>query len=226
MKFDYDTMRARFHEAGREKLAIAASVAPQRQDYETARAEIEAKREAIKPIETQLREADAAMGALDRERAMISRLLGGKTGKRAPGDGPAPVVPLARAFGSLDEAKASYLGQLKKAADKAHVALGTMAGISMTYQEKKDQAVAVLGMGAEAANALPNYGVIEFPLVAASVPSEAETLFDAATLIMKRYEDWTARAGALEAKRIACETQIRSAGDVGAVRAAFESTKL
>lgn len=97
------------------------------------------------------------------------------------------------------------------------------SGMSMTYSEKKEQALAVLDIGSEAANALPNNGASEYPLLAASVGVEAASLYEAAELVMSSYEAWVAIGGAIESKRLIAKKAINDASDVQAVKAAYEA---
>lgn len=97
------------------------------------------------------------------------------------------------------------------------------AGMALTYSEKKEQALAVLDIGSEAANALPNNGASEYPLLAASVGMEAASLYEAAELVMSRYEAWVAIGGAIESKRLIAKKAINDASDVQAVKAAYEA---
>lgn len=96
-------------------------------------------------------------------------------------------------------------------------------GMAMTYQEKKDQALAVLDIGSETANALPNNGAAEYPLLAASVGPEVSTLYEAAELVMERYEAWSAIGGAIETQRLLAKKAISDASDVASVKAAYEA---
>lgn len=80
MKFDLDTMRARFHEAGREKDAIISAVAPTRSHYEQLAEAINALRAEQAQVAAQLRELEAPLVELDRERSFLVKALGGKTG--------------------------------------------------------------------------------------------------------------------------------------------------
>lgn len=97
------------------------------------------------------------------------------------------------------------------------------AGMAMTYQEKKDQAVAVIAMGETASNALLNHGAAEFPTLSASVPVEAQTLFAAAQLVMSRYEAWAALSRAIESARMTGKKAIGDASDAAAAQAAYEA---
>jgi hypothetical protein len=85
MKFDPNTMRARFHQAGVEKDALVAQLQPVRDLYETLRNEMLA-------LQQQIKIANGPIADLDRERATISRALGGKTG--AGDESVTPVAPL------------------------------------------------------------------------------------------------------------------------------------
>lgn len=124
----------------------------------------------------------------------------------------------------LATVKSEYAARVDDAAEAERLKYVTPgAGMAMTYQEKKDQAVAVLSLGEVAANALPNDGVEDFPLLAASVPAEAATLYAAAQLIIARYEAWSAIGGAIEAKRLAGKKAINDAQDVSAVKAAYDA---
>lgn len=82
---------------------------------------------------------------------------------------------------------------------------------AMEYLEARDQAVAVLQMGEAAANALPNHGVAEFPVLSASVPIEAASLYAAAQLISARYEAYASKAGQIKAKAIEAKAAIDAA---------------
>lgn len=97
------------------------------------------------------------------------------------------------------------------------------AGMAMTYQEKKDQAVAVIAMGETAANALLNHGAAEFPTLSASVPVEAQTLFAAAQLVMSQYEAWAALSRAIESARLTGKKAIGDASDAASAQAAYEA---
>ena len=74
----------------------------------------------------------------------------------------------------LEETKAALIGRLNEDAEGVRLRYITPgAGMAMTYAEKKDQAVAVIAMGEDAANALTNSGAAEFPTPASSRPSVA-----------------------------------------------------
>lgn len=96
-------------------------------------------------------------------------------------------------------------------------------GMAMTYQEKKDQALAVLDLGSDAANALANNGAAEYPLLSASVGTEVPTLYQAAELVMERYEAWSAIGGAIETQRLIAKKAISDASNVAQVKAAYEA---
>ena len=96
-------------------------------------------------------------------------------------------------------------------------------GMSMTYAEKKDQAIAVLQMGEASANALVNHGAAEFPTLSASVPLEATSLYAAAQLVISKYEQWTALSRIIGTTRLTGKKAISDASDVAAARAAYEA---
>lgn len=77
MSFDPDSMRKRFHELSARREAILAASAPLRAKRETAVALYES---VVKPLEAQIKEAEAGLYDIDQERAIIARALNGKTG--------------------------------------------------------------------------------------------------------------------------------------------------
>lgn len=133
-------------------------------------------------------------------------------------------VPPEPAPPSLNEVKAQYKSQVDIDAEAQRLLyITSSAGMALTYSEKKEQALAVLDIGSEAANALPNNGASEYPLLAASVGVEAASLYEAAELVMSRYEAWVAIGGAIESKRLTAKKAINDASDVQAVKAAYEA---
>lgn len=77
MKFDPDSLRARFHELGTQRDAIIGKATPLREKRDAL---VNKAREDEKAINDKIREAEAGLYDLDQERAMIVRALGGKTG--------------------------------------------------------------------------------------------------------------------------------------------------
>ena len=98
-------------------------------------------------------------------------------------------------------------------------------GQALTYLEKRDQALAVIAMGEDAANALAEHGEAEFPTLSASVPLEAPSLFAAARLVIERYEQWAAISRVIEATRLAGKRAISDASDAASARTAYEAIK-
>lgn len=94
---------------------------------------------------------------------------------------------------------------------------------AMEYLEAKDQAVAVLQMGEASANALANHGVSEFPVLSASVPIEAASLYAAAQLIISRYEAYANKAGQIKAKVIQAKAAIVAAQTAAEAEAVVEA---
>jgi len=129
----------------------------------------------------------------------------------------APYVP------PLDEVKATLLRRLDHAAEQArqrHITTGF--GQALTYREKVDQALAVLDLGEAAANALPESDAIaQFPMLAASIGIEAETLHAAATLVVSRYEAFSSLGGAIERVRLTAKRAIREATSATDAEAAY-----
>lgn len=77
MSFDPDTMRKRFHELNAKREAILAVSTPLRDKRNEAVATYES---VVKPLEAQIKQAEACLYEIDQERAVISRALRGKTG--------------------------------------------------------------------------------------------------------------------------------------------------
>lgn len=75
--FDHDAMRKRFHDLGRQRDTIISELDPiiKRRDDAIAAHESE-----LKPIEAQIKSRRGPLYAIDQERALIARALGGKTG--------------------------------------------------------------------------------------------------------------------------------------------------
>lgn len=97
-------------------------------------------------------------------------------------------------------------------------------GQSMTYLEKHNQAVAVEGLGEEAANALSEHDrTAQFPTLSASVGIEAATLWDCAQIVVQTYEAWAALSNQIERTRLMGKRAISLASDAAAARAAYEA---
>jgi hypothetical protein len=125
---------------------------------------------------------------------------------------------------TLDQVKATYKKRVDDDAERirnVYVTPGT--GMALTYQEKKDQALAVIALGEQAANALANDGESEFPTLAASVGTEAETLFAAAQLVIQRYETFAALSYHIERTRLSAKKSISEASDAASVKTAYEA---
>ncbi len=90
--------------------------------------------------------------------------------------------------------------------------------MALTYQEKKDQAVAVLGQPADA-ELVPE----DYPVLAASVGIEADTLRQVAALVMERYETFVEISGAIERVRLSAKKAIHDAATVEDAKAIFEA---
>lgn len=99
-------------------------------------------------------------------------------------------------------------------------------GMAMTYAEKRDQAIAVNDLGENAANAMSEEDrVAQFPTLAASVGTEAPTLWECAQLVIAKAEAWASISYAIETKRLAGKKSISDASDAAAALAAYEAIK-
>lgn len=83
MQFSHDSMRQRFHAAGAEKEAILAQSAPLRAQEDEIRAKIDVLKAQLKAIVDKRKAVEAPVFALDNERGVLARALGGKTGTPA-----------------------------------------------------------------------------------------------------------------------------------------------
>ena len=133
-------------------------------------------------------------------------------------------VRVVRSEHPLDEIKIDLLQRTDNDAENVRLKYITGGvGMSMTYAEKKDQAIAVIQMGEATANALANHGAAEFPTLSASVPLEAASLYAAAQLVISKYEQWTALSRIIETTRLAGKKSISDASDAASARAAYEA---
>ena len=97
-------------------------------------------------------------------------------------------------------------------------------GIEMTYMEKHAQAQAVLILGEVAANALTEAErTAQFPTLAASVGTEAATLFACAQLVSQRYELYATASNGIEKARLSGKKAIADAVDAAAAEAAYRA---
>ena len=96
-------------------------------------------------------------------------------------------------------------------------------GMAQVYKEKQEQAAAVLAMAAEEANALPDHGAQQFPILAASVGLEAPTLYAVAELVWGKFEQFQALGFVIERTRLAAKKTVMAAADEAAATAAYEA---
>lgn len=133
-------------------------------------------------------------------------------------DGTAYHPPLAR----LKEKLAARIDADAERERGRHITLG--AGQALTYREKADQALAVLDLGEEAANALtPEEQIAQFPVLAASVGVETATLYEAAELVAARNEAWASLGGMIERARLMGKKAIAEATTEAGCHAAYEA---
>lgn len=122
----------------------------------------------------------------------------------------------------LSEIKSGLVTAVKTNASAARSRFAT-PGKDMVYAEKKDQAHAVLQMGPDAANALPNNGAATFPLLSATVGIDAATLHDVAAIVWQKYEAWNVIGAAIERTEVLGCKLIGDASNAAAARAAYEA---
>lgn len=79
----HDSMRQRFHAAGAEKEAILSQSAPLRAQEDQIRAQIDVLKAQLAGVVAQRKGVEGPVFALDNERAVLARALGGKTGASA-----------------------------------------------------------------------------------------------------------------------------------------------
>ena len=94
-------------------------------------------------------------------------------------------------------------------------------GKAMEYMEAKAQARDVIALGRVAANSLPQNGDAHYPILAASVPDEAETLYAAAELVIVRAGQFGVLGGIIKRKAIEAKKSVNAAVDCAAARAAY-----
>jgi hypothetical protein len=152
-------------------------------------------------------------GSIETTTVEDSRVLIQRSEPEAP---PAPTLP---------EVKARLIFMVDADAEKTRLRYITPgAGQAMTYLEKHNQAVAVHELGQSSANALTDAEYRSmFPTLAASVGVEAPTLWDAAQLVIARYEAWATISYAIERAKLAGKKAISDASDAAAARAAYEA---
>lgn len=126
---------------------------------------------------------------------------------------------------ALTDLKAKLFAQVNADAETVRLRYITPGvGQSMTYLEKHNQAVAVEGLGEEAANALSEQDrTSQFPTLSASVGIEAATLWDCAQIVVQTYEAWAALSNQIERTRLMGKRAISLASDAAAARAAYEA---
>ncbi len=121
----------------------------------------------------------------------------------------------------LDEIKANVIEMLDQRQSEARSRLVT-AGRDMVHIEKRDQANAVFQMGEEAANALTeSTGRQLFPLLAASIGIDGDTLWDCSQVVIAKAEAWADRSYAIERAWLAGKKAVKGAIDEAGVRSAY-----
>ena len=126
---------------------------------------------------------------------------------------------------SLEAVKDRLRAQIDRDAELARLRYITPgAAMAMTYQEKHAQARAVDAMGEAAANALSEVErTAQFPTLAASVGSEANTLWACAQLVIDKYEAWATISHVIESTRLTAKKAVGDAVDADAARTAYSA---
>lgn len=111
-----------------------------------------------------------------------------------------------------------------EAARSQHVTLG--AGMALVYQEKMAQATEIDRMGEAEANVLSEDDRnAHFPIVAASVGIEAETLWDCAQLVLQKFAETSAALHLIERQRLTAKKAVNAAATKAEVTAAYEAIR-
>lgn len=76
-----DMMRARFHELGKQRDGVVASVAPVRARYEALLAQQQQLAAQVRPVLDELKKLEQPLFEIDQERALIARALNHRTGE-------------------------------------------------------------------------------------------------------------------------------------------------
>ena len=117
----------------------------------------------------------------------------------------------------------SLMGRVDEAAEverQRHLSPG--AAMALVYQEKFAQAQAVMGLGADAAGRLTAAQMAsQFPTLTASVGIEAPTLYECASIVLRRYAEFAQRTLAIERTRLTAKRAISAASTAAAAMAAF-----
>lgn len=126
---------------------------------------------------------------------------------------------------TLEDCKTDYEGRIDRDAEAARLRFVTPgSGMAMTYIEKFAQAQGVQAMGETAANELsqPNREA-QFPILAASVGIEADTLWGVAQLVLQKYTMFAHAAHHIERARLFGKRAVRAALSADEVRASYEA---
>lgn len=124
---------------------------------------------------------------------------------------------------TLNQLKAELCAEVDAMAEYIRTKYATtQAGLAMTYQEKFAQANAVDAMGQDAANALtPEQMAASFPILAASVGIESDTLWGVAQIVITKYQQWSQLAALIERTRLMGKRDINAASTREAAQAVY-----
>lgn len=126
---------------------------------------------------------------------------------------------------TIEQLKAAYHAAVDADAERTRLKYITPGdGMQMTYREKFEQAQGVNAMGETAANALTEQQrLASFPTLAASVGTEAVSLWAAAQLVLQKYTQFAQLSYVIESKRLSGKKAISEASTAEAVKAAYEA---
>lgn len=134
-------------------------------------------------------------------------------------DGKTVFPPKPPAPPTLEEAKALAKHKINALADQKRRSFAT-PGMDAVYREKIEQAEHVLAEGKDVVDQLSlDQAVGQFPLLAASIGSEVETVWQAAELVVASHRTWAQRVGRIETRRLLALKALDQAGTLDAVAA-------
>jgi len=154
----------------------------------------------------------------------------------APGDGeigwawdgahftpPAVEAPPPRPPKPIEEVRADVMAQIDTDAERIRMQYLTAGvGQSLVYSQKLEEAKLVMEMTEAEAVAIPIAQVeVEYPILSASIGTEASDLYSAAELVMSRYVQFASVGRQIEKERLRAKVSVSAAPTEDAVYAAY-----
>lgn len=126
---------------------------------------------------------------------------------------------------SLDDVKSSLLRRVDNDAEAIRLKYITPGdGKAMVYREKFEEAKAVDGLGEAAANAMTEAEYVDsYPILAASIPTQASTLWQISQIVIAKAEVWADLAYKIEKACIDGKAAIQAAETVEQANSAYAS---